>query len=308
MSPLRQALADYLGLRRALGYKLDHTERMLGSFVSYLEQRHVETVTIEHALVWATFPAGATASWRAMRLSAVRGFAAHLRATNAATEVPPPGLIPQGQHRAVPYLYSDADIQALVRAAAAHRQRPCAATYTALISLLAVSGMRVGEAIALDTNDFDDNRGVLTIREAKLGKSRLLPLHPTSVAGLRQYLHRRDQLRPRPTSAALFISLAGTRLDYTSVHKTFRCLARRAGLAPRSARCRPRIHDLRHSFAVASLLDWYRRGEDVAAMFPRLSTYLGHVDPKDTYWYLSAAPELLALACDRLDASTGGTP
>jgi len=246
MSPLRKALAGYLDLRRALGFKLDRAEKLLGQFVGYLEQHDAGTVTIEHALAWATSPAGAAASWRALRLSAVRGFAAHLRATNAATEVPPPGLIPQGQHRAVPYLYSDADIQALVRAAAAHRQRPGAATYTALISLLAVSGMRVGEAIALDTNDFDDNRGVLTIRTGKLGKARLLPLDPTSVVGLRQYLDWRNQLRPHPASDALFVSTTRKRLDYTSVHKTFRCLARRAGLAPRSARCRPRIHDLRH--------------------------------------------------------------
>lgn len=307
MSPLRQALEDYLALRRAMGFKLDRAEKLLSQFVGYLEQRNAGTVTIEHALAWATSPVGADTWWWALRLSAVRGFAAHLRTTNPATEVPPAGMIPRGQHRAVPYLYSDADIYALVRAAAMLRQRLCAATYSALISLLAVTGMRVGEAIALDTNDFDDSRGVLTVRKAKLGKSRLLPLHPTSVAGLRQYLERRDELQPHPTSDALFISLAGRRLNYTSVHKTFRRLTRRAGLTARSVRCRPRIHDLRHSLAVASLLDWYRRGEDVQAMLPRLSTYLGHVHPQDTYWYLSAAPELLALACDRLDTFLGAT-
>jgi integrase len=307
MSPLRQALADYLSLRRALGFKLDRAEKLLGQFVGYLEQRHAGTVTIEHALAWATSPASAGTWWWALRLSAVRGFAAHLRTTNPATEVPPPGLIPHGQHRAVPYLYSDADIHALVLGAAMLARRLSAATYQALISLLAVTGMRVGEAIALDTGDLDASRGVLTVREAKLGKSRLLPLHPTSATGLRQYLQRRDQLLPHPASAALFISTTGTRLDYTRVHKTFQHLTRIAGLTARSAQCRPRIHDLRHSLAVASLLDWYRRGDDVQALLPRLSTYLGHVRPQDTYRYLSAAPELLALACDRLTDSLGDT-
>jgi len=305
VSPLRQALADYLSLRRAMGFKLDRAEKLLGQFVGYLEQRHAGTVTIEHALAWATSPADAAACWRAIRLSVVRGFAAHLRTTNPATEVPPPGLIPYGQDRATPYLYSDADIHAMVMAAASLPHRLSAATYPALISLLAATGMRIGEAIALDTSDLDDSRGVLTVRDGKLGKSRLLPLHPTSVAGLRQYLDQRDHLRPVPASDALFISVIGTRLFHSSVHRTFQHLIRRAGISARSARCRPRIHDLRHSFAVASLLDWYRRGEDVQAMLPRLSTYLGHVDPNDTYWYLSAAPELLALACDRLDTSLG---
>ena len=309
MSPLRQALADYLGLRRALGYKLDNAEKWLGWFVTYLEQHHASTVTIDHALAWAASPADATASWRAMRLSAVRGFAAHLRTTDPATEVPPPGLIPYGRQRATPYLYSAADIRALVQAAARLPHKLSAATYPALVSLLAVTGMRVGEAIALDASDLDDSRGVLTVRSGKHGRTRLLPLHPTSVAGLRQYLDQRGRLRPHSATTALFISTTGTRLNYTCVHKTFQRLVHQVGLSDRSAKCRPRIHDLRHSLAVASLLGWYRRGEDVAAMLPRLSTYLGHVDPKDTYWYLSAAPELLALACDRLDASsTGGTP
>jgi integrase len=308
MSTLRQALADYLSMRRALGFKMAAHERLLGQFVGHLEQCGAETVTIEHALAWATSPPDAAPSWRALRLSVVRGFAVHLRAADPATEVPPPGLVPHGKHRAVPYLYSDADIQALVEAAAQLPHRISSATYPALISLLAVTGMRVGEAIALDTSDLDDRRGVLTVREAKHGRSRLLPLHPSSAAGMSHYLRRRDHLRPIPASDALFISTTGTRLGYIRVHRTFRRLTIQAGLTPRSARCRPRIHDLRHSMAVASLLDWYRRGEDVQAMLPRLSTYLGHVDPRHTYWYYSAAPELLALACERLDASTGGAP
>jgi integrase/recombinase XerD len=309
VSPLRQALADYLSVRRALGSKLDRAEKLLCQFVTYLEDRQATTVTIEHALAWATSPANASGWWWALRMSPVRGFATYLRTVDGCAEVPPAGLIAHGgKHRATPYLYSDADIGALVRAGAGLTRRLSAATYPALIAVLAVTGIRVGEAIALDTADFNDGLGVLTVRDGKFGKSRLLPLHPTSAAGLRQYLHTRDRLRPVRASDALFISSTGTRLGYIRVHRTFRHLTHQAGLSARSATCRPRIHDLRHSFAVATLLDWYRRGEDVPALLPRLSTYLGHADPKHTFWYLSAAPELLALAGQRLDLHLAGRP
>ncbi len=307
MSSLRQALADYLSIRRALGAKLADVETLLGQFVAYLEQRQIETITVEHALTWATSPQGALARWWAIRLSAVRGFAAHLRTIDGRAEVPPPGLIADARRRVTPYLYCDADICALTEVAARMWRRLSAATYPTLISLLAVTGMRVGEAIALNHGDFDDGAGVLTVRAGKFGKARLLPLHPTAAAGLRQYLQTRDRLCPKPAADALLISSAGTRLIYNNVQWTFSRLARQAGLARRSATCRPRIHDLRHSFAVATLLDWYRRGEDVQALLPRLATYLGHVDPRHTYWYLSAAPELLAIAGDRLHTHLGGS-
>ena len=308
MSPLRQAVADYLRIRRALGFKLERAEKLLAQFVTYLEQRQAATVTISHALAWATLPADASAWWWTMRLSTVRRFAAYLRTIDAAAEVPPAGLIARQRHRATPYLYSPSDIAAVLAAAARLPRRLSAATYPALIGLLAVTGMRIGEAIALDTCDFDQPAGVVTVREGKFGKSRLLPLHPTTTAGLRQYLQDRDRLCPFPASDALFISTTGTRLGYLRVHRTFRRLTHQAGLAARSATCRPRIHDLRHSFAVQTLLDWYRDGEDVQALLPRLSTYLGHADPKHTFWYLSAAPELLALAGQRLDAHLAGRP
>jgi site-specific recombinase XerD len=308
VSPLRQALIDYLSIRRALGTKLERAEKLLAQFVTYLEARQVATVTIEDALAWATSPKGTSAWWWALRMSPVRGFATYLRTVDGCAEVPPVGLIAHGRHRATPYLYSDTDICALVKAAAGLTRRLSAATYPALIRVLAVTGMRIGEAIALDTDDLDDYLGVLTVREGKFGKSRLLPLHPSSTTGLRQYLQTRNRLRPNRTSDALFISSTGTRLSYIAVHRTFRHLTRQAGLDARSAACRPRIHDLRHSFAVATLLDWYRQDADVQALLPRLSTYLGHADPKHTFWYLSAAPELLTLAGQRLDAHLAGQP
>lgn len=300
MSPLRQPLADYLAVRRALGYKLARPEKLLGQFITYLEEAGAATVTTRHALAWAILPGG-DASWHALRLSAVRGFATYLRTLDPATEIPPADLIPWRPRRATPYLYSDADITALIAATPFLRFPLRAATYQTLIGLLAVTGMRVGEAIRLDRADADLTDGVLTIRESKFGKSRLVPLHPTTVTALGAYLRLRDRLHPHPSAPAIFISPAGTRLLYCNVHSTFQRLASQAGLRPRSASCRPRIHDLRHSFAVRSLLDAYAAGQDGQARLALLSTWLGHVDPGATYWYLSAAPELLALAGQRLD-------
>lgn len=308
MNALRDALADYLNVRRALGSKLDRAEKLLGQFVSYLEFQHADVITVEYALAWATLPQR-SGWWHAMRLSTVRRFAVYLRNVDDRTQVPPPGLIAHGKHRATPYLYSDAEIHALVQAATRLHTQVCAATYPVLISLLAVTGMRFGEAIALDVNDFDSDAEVLTVRDGKFGKSRLLPLHSSTADGLRHYLGQRNQLLRNKNlvdSGALLISNAGTRLDHSRAQRTWRKLRTSAGLAPRSGNCRPRIHDLRHSFAVTTLLDWYRRGEDVPSMLPKLSTYLGHADPKDTFWYLSAAPELLALAGQRLDTYLAG--
>jgi integrase len=300
VSPLRQALSDYMAIRRSLGYKLARPEKLLGQFITYLEDNDAATVTTAHALAWATLPGG-DPSWHALRLSAVRGFATHLATIDPATEVPPADLIPHRHPRATPYLYSDHDISVLIAAAARLRFPLRVATYQALIGLLAVTGLRVGEAIRLDRADLDLGAGVLTVRDSKFGKSRLIPLHPTSADALRGYLRLRDQLHPGPSVPAVFISPAGTRLLYCNVHATWKQLACAAGLRPRSASCRPRIHDLRHSFAVASLLDAYAAGQDGQARLTLLSTYLGHVDPGATYWYLSAAPELLALAGQRLE-------
>ncbi len=180
------------------------------------------------------------------------------------------------------------------------------ATYRTLIGLLSVTGMRVGEAIRLDRSDVDLRHGILTVRGTKFGKSRELPVHASTVDALRAYLRLRDRLCPEPVTDAVLISPAGTRLLYCNVHSTFRDLRRRVRLAPRSEACRPRIHDVRHTFAVRTLLGWYRTGVEVQPRLPLLSTYLGHVHPKDSYWYLTAAPELLQLAADRLERLQGG--
>jgi integrase len=307
MSPLRQALADYLAVRRALGYKLAYAEKLLGQFVSYLEDAGAFTITTADAVAWATLPGGSP-WWHAQRLSMARGFATHLHAADPAAEIPPALLIPARTPRATPYLYSEDEVSALMAATSSLRFPLRAATYRTLIGLLAATGMRVGEAIRLDRPDFDSGTGVLTIRNSKFGKSRLVPLHPTTTTTLAGYLRLRDELHPGPSDPAVFISPAGTRLDYCNVHATWRLLVCRAGLRPRSPNCRPRPHDLRHSFAVASLLDAYAAGQDGQARLALLATYLGHVNPAATYWYLSAAPELLALAGQRLDDHLGQQP
>jgi integrase/recombinase XerD len=305
MSPLRQALADYLRIRRALGYKLERAGKLLPQFLDYLEQTGADTVTTERALAWATLPAGGSARWWAFRLSIVRGFAAYLQTLDPATEVPPKDLLAGRPPRATPYLYADEEIAALIAAAGTLRSSLRVATYRTLIGLLAVTGLRIGEAIRLDRGDLDFTHELLVVRDSKFGKSRELPLHPSTILALRDYLRRRDQLQPASSVPALFISPAGTRLIYCNVHATFRQLRRRVGLQPRSASCRPRIHDLRHTFAIRTLLDGYRDDGDVQPRLPLLATYLGHVHPDSTYWYLSAAPELLALAGDRLERHLG---
>jgi integrase len=303
MIDLRPALNDYLTMRRALGYQLGRTEKLLADFIGFVEATAADHMTIDLALAWATRPVKGDVSWWSGRLSVVRGFATYLHTLDPATEVPPAGLLPDRSHRAVPYLYSDHDIAALKAAAEILSSPLRILTYQTLIPLLAVTGMRVGEAIRLDRNDLDLEAGVLTVWRSKFGKSRELPLHASTVDALRTYLRRREQLYPGPQAPSLFISSVGTRLLYCNVNWTFLRLVSRAALKPRSTLCRPRLHDLRHTFAVRTLLDAYRTDADVGARLPLLSTYLGHVHPANTYWYLSAAPELLALAGNRLERS-----
>lgn len=304
MSPLRAALADYLCVRRAMGYKLTRTGGLLAQFVAYLEDVDAETITIEHALAWATLPAETSLDWQAQRLSIVRGFASWMSAIDPANEVPPTDLLPRRTHRATPYLFSEADIAALLAACDTLRPSRRVATYRTLFALLAITGMRIGEAIRLDRSDVDVAAGLLLVRSSKFGKDRYLPLHTTTVDALIGYLDWCDRQFPQPATAAVFTSIRGTQLRYGNVRSTFLTLVDHAGLRARSVCCKPTIHGLRHSFAVTTLLEAYRTGAHVQARLPLLSTYLGHVRPADTYWYLSAAPELLALASQRLENST----
>ncbi|MGH3282796.1 MAG: tyrosine-type recombinase/integrase [Trebonia sp.] len=302
MSGLNGKLEEYLAVRRAMGFKMERHEKLLAQYAAFLDGNTETVVTISNAVAWATLPAaGRTSRWHAQRLSMLRGFAAWLNAADPAHQVPPGRLIPNGGRGIVPYLYTDEEIAALAREAGRLSGRLRAATFQTLVRLLAVTGMRVGEAIRLDRGDYDPAAGVLTVRDTKFGKSRHLPLHPTAVTGLDGYARLRDEIMPAPPSPALLLTARGCRLRYERTWETFHALTVSAGLKPRSPACRPRIHDLRHSMAVATLLGWHRSGADVEAMMPRLSAYLGHSDPRHTYAYMSAAPELLALAAARLE-------
>ena len=303
MTTLEQHAADYLRIRRALGFKLERAEKLLDQYLAYLDTTGQDRVTIANALTWARMPAAGGGNWWAQRLSVVRCFATYLHALDPAHEIPPADALARRIRRAVPYLYTDQEIWALMAATDRLRGPLRRATYRTLIGLLAVSGMRVGEAIRLDRPDLDLAAGVVTIMDSKFGKSRELPLRPTTVAALREYLRIRDAHSRADVSDALLISPAGTRLIYCNVHATFRQLRADAGLRSTSSACRPRVHDLRHRFAVQTLLDWYRDGVDVQPRLPLLSTYMGHTHPRHTFWYLEAAPELMAIAGQKLEAA-----
>ena len=303
MTELRAAAVEYLALRRALGFKLTQAERILRSFIGHLEQQGTATITTQAALEWAALPRQARPWWWRQRLSVVRGFARYLQAFDPSTEVPPAGLIPSPVPHAVPYVFSDTEVLALI--AAAGRLEPALrqATYQALIGLLAVTGMRVGEAIALDTSDTDLAEGLLVVRHAKFGKSRELILHPTTTQALARYQQARQQHCPQPVSPAFFVSAAGARLAYETVNRVFRRLTHTAGLPSQASGRHPRLHDFRHSFAVRTVAGWHAAGLDAGPLLPTLSTYLGHAEPADTYWYLTATPELLGRAAQRLETS-----
>jgi integrase/recombinase XerD len=300
MSRLREIADDYLRMRRALGYKLKLAGWHLEKFVTYLEQTGASTVTIDNALTWAT-SAGSDPSYWAHRLSIVRQFARHLQTIDPACEVPPAQLLPYRAPRVIPYLYEPEEIVALMRAAGHLEPALLAANYQTLIGLLAVTGMRLGEATRLNRDDVDVDHGLLRILDSKFGKSREVVVHDTTMHALQEYARVRDRRFPQPRCEAFLVSLRGTRLRHTCIHHMFPRLTQTAGLAARSPRCRPRPHDLRHAYAVRTLLEWYRDGVDVQARLPLLSTYLGHVNPASTFWYLTAAPELLELVADRLE-------
>jgi integrase/recombinase XerD len=305
MTDLHAAASEYLAIRRALGFKLRGHDRLLDEFIAFLADTGAATVSSAVAVAWATRPTGLQPVRYAQRLCIVRGFAGYLHAMDAAVEVPPLDLLSYRRDRRMPYLYSQADIQALIAATDQLRPPLRAATYRGVFGLLAVTGMRVGEVIALDEDDVDLRAGVLAIREAKFGKHRRLPVHATTVTALRDYTTVRAELCAWPRGSSFFVSTRGTRLIYHCVHTTFAQLLTRTGITAPAGASAPTIHGLRHSFAVATLRDWYRAGVDVAAKLPVLSAYMGHTHPASTYWYLSAAPDLLALAAQRLEQAAG---
>lgn len=306
MSILAKHAENYLTIRRALGFKLVGEGQLLREFVACADAAGQRTITTQFAVKWARRPGSGSPNYLSRRLRAVRGFARYLHALDPACEVPPLELLPASKYRPAPYLYREEEIMALMAAAGGLRPPLRAATFQTLIGLLACTGLRIGEAIRLDRDDVDPDNQVLTVRDSKFGKSREVLLHPSTIHALQEYGEIRVRLGPRATQRSFFITTRGTRLCHPTIYAPFRALLDQAGVSHPSPPRRVRIHDLRHSFAVKTLLGWYRDGGDVAAKMPLLSTYMGHVDPAATFWYLSAAPELLALAAERLEQATGG--
>jgi len=303
MNTLRESVADYLAMRRSLGFKLSEADKGLLDFVSFLEQRSATSITTCLALEWAQQPSSAKPAEWARRLNLVRGFARYRSAIDPRTEIPSSKLLPYRPERARPYWYTDEEIERLLEAA--FKLPPADGLrrwiYQTLLGLLAVSGLRIGEAIGLKLEDVDLSEGLLTVRGAKFGKSRLAPLHVSTRQVLADYKLRRDDFLAGRPASYFFISQRGNHLDTGDVHRTFYLLSRQIGLRDPDSSSGPRLHDFRHRFAVETLLRWYRAGEDVERRLPVLSTYLGHVHVSDTYWYLTACPELMGLAVKRLE-------
>jgi len=277
MNTLRESVTEYLAMRRALGFKLHDAGKALFKFVSFMEKRKASFITIPLALEWAQEPTQAQPSAWAQRLSFVRCFARYRSATDSRTEIPIADLLPYRNKRARPYLYTDQEIVELLDAAlhlesaSLLRRR----TFYCLFGLLAVTGMRVGEAIGMKIDNVDLQAGVVLVEGAKFGKSRLVPIHASTQKKVSDYIRFRNKFLRGQSAEHLFISMAGTRLDEADVGRIFRTLSRQIGLRGHDARNGPRIHDLRHRFAHETLVRWYRSGEDVERRLPALSTYLG---------------------------------
>ena len=306
MSELAHHLDGYLRARRGLGFKLVLADYVLPRFVAHLDEHGTSTISAATAVNWVAACADLRPLQRSRRLTLIRSFAVYMQAIDPATEIPPSGIWPASQPRPTPYLWSPAEIEQLLTAARHLRPPLRATTFETLFGLLAVSGMRVGEALGLRAGDIDSATAVITIRATKTKNPRLIPLHPTTIRALNAYTATCDRLRGNHRHDTVFVSLQGTPLNYQAVLHTYRRLLTDAGIGTPDHR--PRIHDLRHSFAVRTLIAWHRDGGGIDARMPVLSTYLGHINPVGTYWYLSAAPELMELAAARLEHHLGANP
>jgi integrase/recombinase XerD len=306
MTVLRLAIDDYLALRRRLGSALHEAARVLHLFADFAEREGAPHVTTDLARRWATHVPNLSPVSVHTRFQIVRRFAEWRHVTDPLTEIPPIDLLPARYHRKPPSLYQDVDIDRLLEAAR-HLPSPMGLrglTFATVLGLLVVTGLRISEALALDDVDVQHRDAQLMIRRSKCGKSRLIPLHGSTLAALTAYAHRRDRVLPRRTTPAFFVSEQGVRLTVFVADYTFARISGQIGLRAPVHGHRlghgPRLHDLRHRFAIRTLVHWYRTGLEVDPLLPLLATYLGHVHVHETYWYLEAVPELLALATERL--------
>ncbi|MFC1761303.1 tyrosine-type recombinase/integrase [Planctomycetota bacterium] len=305
---LKIAAEDYLHVRRALGFKLVRAEYLLSQFIDFLKREKAKYITTALAIRWATKNVSCHPGRWAHRLNLVRCFARFRKVADPRTEVPPVGILTQRYRRKPRDIPSDRDVMKLLAAAKKVRSPKGLwnTTHYTLLGLLAATGMRVGEVVALNRNDVNLRSGIITIRNAKFGKSRAVPIHHSTVKALRAYERLRDSVVPLSENQSFFVSERGARMTAKFVGKKYIVLARQAGIRSPKGRAGPRLHDLRHRFAIRTMLAWYRNGVDVEQKMPVLSTYLGHTNTAHTYWYLSSVPELLSLAVERLNTDVEG--
>lgn len=312
MSAIRDALGQYVAVRRALGTKFREPAVTLDHFVDFLEREGAEFITTELALRWATEPKSVQRATWARRLTLVRGFAAWLSAVDARTVVPPRRLLDSRRRRNAPHIYTHQEIERLMLEAAGLSSSTGlrALTYSTLIGLLAATGLRPGEVLALDRSDVDLSNGILSVRQTKFGKSRFVPVEDSTRVALQRYAQQRDRLCSRRLDEAFLICERGARLDGSTVRRTFAKMSCTIGLRTQTQRRHigrgPRLQDFRHTFTTARLVEWYRAGLDVSRELPKLATYLGHVDVGLTYWYIEAVPELLQLASQYVSGKPPG--
>ncbi len=304
MNNLREGVADYLELRRSLGFRLKKDELYLRDFAAFMERRHAAYITAKLAAKWAQQPASNDPNYHAGRLRAVRSFARHRILTDPRTEIPPTDLLPRRRRAFQPHIFLQEEIARLLAASLQRRRgaKPISRwSRYAIFGLLSVTGMRVGEALNLDLEDVDLDHGVLTIRNTKFGKSRLVPVHATTSAVLKQYLEQRNAFLAGRSARPFFISPLGRRITHSVLELSFRRLSRKLGLRGISDKTGPRLHDLRHTMAVDVLRQCYCAGADPERRLPALSTYLGHTHLNYTYWYLHQNPSLMKQAVTRLE-------
>jgi integrase len=311
MNSLRECLHEYLAMRRALGFRLKKDERLLLEFAAFMERRRAKRITVKLSIKWAQRTGSTDRNYHAGRLRAIRSFARYRILIDPHTEIPSADILPRQRRVFHPHLYSEDEIRRLLAATLQRRRSATSISRWArftLFGLLSVTGLRVSEALNLDLEDVDLDQGILTIRNSKFGKSRLVPVHPSTRAALVDYLRRRNEYFADRPIVPFFVSRHGTRMGYRALHDTFLILLRKLGLRKPSDRQGPRLHDLRHSMAVEVLRRCGRSGADPERRLPALATYLGHTNLSHTYWYLHQNPSLMKQAMTRLEGRWEDSP
>lgn len=303
---LRAQAREYLAWRRAMGYRLSRHDELIGQFLDFLQQRHTCVIRVEHALAWACLPEGCRPRWHAARLATVRGFASYVHTRGGdGHELIPAGLLPSRVTRAVPYLYTSAQLIAVINHARLLTPQLRGLTVATVIGLMAATGMRISEALGLDTSSLDILGDTIAVT-GKYGNQRRIPVHPSTTAALTGYLRTSRALGGPQPEQALFMTVNGTRPHAGNVEKAFRTVTHTCRLPAGTGGAAPRLHDLRHTFEVNTLIEAHRAGVDVEARIAALATYLGHVGPGSTYWYLTASPQLLDVINDRVETCRRG--